>query len=1091
MGKINNKGQYPIDTGLSLDDFLIGSDADTITSGGEKTKNYLLRGIFSTFKTSLNLASLEFAFAGGGNPELDEQDIGYFTTNSNNTLAGAITTININKADLNSVDITSLISTISGNLSSFMLVLYKPSAVGEIFYFQISAVVDNTTHYTLTVANFVGGNSLTDETTYTLKFDLAGVPSTLTETDPIFTASDAAAVTAAKIANWDTAFSWGNHAAAGYQDALTGGTGLLKLTGSIISYVADSSANWNTAFGWGDHSLAGYLTSESDPVFAASDAATVTSVLIGQWNAAYSWGDHSLVGYLTTETDPVFLASQAASITLSDVNNWDSAYSWGDHDGLYVSLTATESVAGNKTFTGSTVFQGAGQISIFEGQVNMEGQANIQNPTFFSDSGTTEGWRITNDATNNLYFQNDHVLLASYVTYYTLDEAGSPTIGTDLTTKTYVDTLAGDYVLVAGDTMTGELTAPSLRLTDTDDASLVSTLHAFQIGLTSGENLAMDGNEIMARNNGLASALYLNAEGGEVNIGNSSLANLVVSGDITAKGTGEPIKSWGTSTGIANVAYNSFYESNGSVRQGYIGFSSSGNSHFLMYSDVSSTYVFLDQSGGANGLKYNFSAASYTVWHSGNDGSGSGLDADLLDGLTTSVSGNRWGVVPIVSASGATEVGKYIDFHNTDSSASDNDGRLTLSSANVWDLNGYLTVDELSTDYITFANAASIPNANNFGTVIPEAHSIVVGSNSTGSTNYPAEFGQSMFVRGATTNRSFALWKANGSNSNHYIGNYTGSVWDWNKIVHEGSLDIVMDGGSSDNSFTIQSEGNANLYVKADTDNVTETHNPTIEMWQDGGAVKLINGIEGSANTAFSGTLDNSPYWDTLAAAGYVWAINGTEEMTLTSTELDLGSNHLIVNGFLLENSGDRPGLLEISHSTSYAWYGIQITDFDNAKHWSVMGDDTRFGNYDDELNEWIWLYTENAGMVIYYNGSAKLQTTNTGITVTGTGLATDWDTTSDRRLKTGDREIEPVGRINWLMYEKEGKTELGAIAQEVQKFAPYIVKEDDTENKMLSMSYRQLQILENMQLRKELDSANERIDRLEGLLSKLIPSLN
>lgn len=35
--------------------------------------------------------------------------------------------------------------------------------------------------------------------------------------------------------------------------------------------------------------------------------------------------------YLTTETDPVFSASEAASITSTDTTNWDTAYGWGDH----------------------------------------------------------------------------------------------------------------------------------------------------------------------------------------------------------------------------------------------------------------------------------------------------------------------------------------------------------------------------------------------------------------------------------------------------------------------------------------------------------------------------------------------------------------------------------------------------------------------------------------------------------------------------------------------------------------------------------------------------------------------------------------
>ena len=49
-------------------------------------------------------------------------------------------------------------------------------------------------------------------------------------------------------------------------------------------------ANWNTAFSWGNHATVGYLTSytETDPVFAASPAATITNTLIANWNSAFS-----------------------------------------------------------------------------------------------------------------------------------------------------------------------------------------------------------------------------------------------------------------------------------------------------------------------------------------------------------------------------------------------------------------------------------------------------------------------------------------------------------------------------------------------------------------------------------------------------------------------------------------------------------------------------------------------------------------------------------------------------------------------------------------------------------------------------------
>lgn len=68
----------------------------------------------------------------------------------------------------------------------------------------------------------------------------------------------------------------------------------------------------------------------------------------------------------------------------------------------------------------------------------------------------------------------------------------------------------------------GPATFTTLRLTDTTDVTLASTGHAFQIGPSSGVNLAADGDEIQARNNGAASGLNLNIGGGNVTLGDTA-----------------------------------------------------------------------------------------------------------------------------------------------------------------------------------------------------------------------------------------------------------------------------------------------------------------------------------------------------------------------------------------------------------------------------------------------------------------------------------------------------------------------------------------------------------------------------------------
>lgn len=96
------------------------------------------------------------------------------------------------------------------------------------------------------------------------------------------------------IAHWNEAYSWGDHALAGY------GTSNFNPSDLLTDYgFTDNSADWNTAFSWGNHALAGYLTSfsETDPIFSASASAGIAGTDITNWNTAFGWGNHASAGY--------------------------------------------------------------------------------------------------------------------------------------------------------------------------------------------------------------------------------------------------------------------------------------------------------------------------------------------------------------------------------------------------------------------------------------------------------------------------------------------------------------------------------------------------------------------------------------------------------------------------------------------------------------------------------------------------------------------------------------------------------------------------------------------------------------------------
>ena len=80
-----------------------------------------------------------------------------------------------------------------------------------------------------------------------------------------------------------------------------GGLALTDLSAGNAAASGGGSLSYNDgtgAFTFTPPDLSSYLTTETDPVFAASAAAGVTTLGISNWNTAYSWGNHGAQGYL-------------------------------------------------------------------------------------------------------------------------------------------------------------------------------------------------------------------------------------------------------------------------------------------------------------------------------------------------------------------------------------------------------------------------------------------------------------------------------------------------------------------------------------------------------------------------------------------------------------------------------------------------------------------------------------------------------------------------------------------------------------------------------------------------------------------------
>ena len=211
-----------------------------------------------------------------------------------------------------------------------------------------------------------------------------------------------------KISNWDTAYSWGNHASAGYM-----------ITRTSTAYTTIASTGWDYPLGVGTMSTAlssglpsgatyGYWyvlgrrdvsggfagiyinsyqdagkgvwigrndTNGSAPtwekVWTDGD---FTSTNISNWNTAYGWGNHSSAGYLTSET------YSTASQLLTAIKTVDGSGSGLDADlldgissGSFLRSDAADSASGDITFNGAVVFSGTTSETSNKGTYFSEG----------------------------------------------------------------------------------------------------------------------------------------------------------------------------------------------------------------------------------------------------------------------------------------------------------------------------------------------------------------------------------------------------------------------------------------------------------------------------------------------------------------------------------------------------------------------------------------------------------------------------------------------------------------------------------------------------------------------------------------------
>ena len=203
------------------------------------------------------------------------------------------------------------------------------------------------------------------------------------------------------------------------------------------------------------------------------------------------------------------------------------------------------------------------------------------------------------------------------------------------------------------------------------------------------------------------------------------------------------------------------------------------------------------------------------------------------------------------------------------------------------------------------------------------------------------------------------------------------------------------------------------------------------------------------------------------------------------STSISTGSV-TIGSGVTLSESTDRADLLMIKSSTS-TWGGLQVSNTSNEIIFSLMGDGTTGGIYDDQNSDWLIQWTENAGVRLYHNAGQKLTTTSTGVSITGALVASgDVTAFSDARVKenveTLPNALESVKQMRGVTYNKIGeeKQSVGVIAQELEEVVPQLVHTDEEGMKSVACGNITAVLIEA--LKEQQAQIEELKSRLDGL---------
>jgi len=630
---------------------------------------------------------------------------------------------------------------------------------------------------------------------------------------------------------------------------------------------------------------------------------------------------------------------------------------------------------------------------------------------------------------------------------------------------------------------------PSARLhvQDDSDLSLSSTNHAATFGIQGDANIGIDNNEIMARNNGAASSLYMQRDGGGIFVGpqasGSTYELMDVSRNFDGDGNYYQITSSSTTTGTT-TANRSTYGANFALTNNRAG-STAGN--------YSYGYGVRGYVAGTTGQSYYNTGGTFE----GRNNSTSGMvHLRGVVGVARQYDDDGGSNIPYVYGMEGQALGR--------SSTSSNPGSISnakgvygyfypyASNATTADgISGYVSTNNSYGGSITSAYGArgAVRNDSDDGSNITNAFGGHFTTSKRGTaTNIGSAYGVYASATGGNTN--FGVYSANGDN--YFAGDVgIGTATPTDKL-HINGGDIKQSGGSNTirlndtdhNDYLIHNNSNRIYFMhdSNDNNNWDDGDDDRITMYSDGNGLDL--GIGTSSPTSglhIAHTYDVGSANDTRA--GVLIGAN-TAQLAIDGNEMQSHDGTAAINytfnpfGGGVRFNSNAGGRFEVGINHVSGDYGTVTTEGEGKGGWegySINGREVFMNNaandqvgiFNDSANRWrIWWdaddmtirHTNNHAILhadqgartyLYYNNAWKLRTNNGGASTNGTHQATAFTYTSDKTLKENIKTVSGLDLITKLRgvtfdWKKDKAPAVGLIAQEVETVLPELVSTDE-----------------------------------------------